>query len=120
MKLIIDVKVSDLKRAVSFYTDILGLTCRRVEDDWAAISIGDAELHLYLNGGVTGHVEFYVDDIDAHVASLKKMGIETISGMDKPNAIEVDENGITRFPWGRTAFFNDSEGNELAVVKDSV
>jgi len=42
-----------------------------------------------------------------------------ISGTDKLNALSVDENNITTFPWGRTAFFKDSEGNELAIVKDN-
>lgn len=35
-----------------------------------------------------------------------------------PNFISVDENHITEFPWSRTAFFKDSEGNNLAIVKD--
>gem|GEM_PF-6998470 len=25
---------------------------------------------------------------------------------------------ITEFPWGMVAYFKDSEGNELALVKD--
>lgn len=119
MRLIIDVKVANLKRAVSFYTDTLGLSCRKVEKDWAAIAVGDAELHLYLDGGVTGDVEFYVDDIDAEAVRLKEKGVEFIPGNNKPNALSVDANSITDFPWGRTAFFRDSEGNELAIVKDN-
>lgn len=118
MRLIIDIKVSDLKRAVLFYTGILALPCRRLEEEWAAISVGDAELHLYVAGGVTGDVEFYVNDIDKQVTELKKKGLMFISGVNKPNAVSVNENNITSFPWGRTAFFKDSEGNELAIVQD--
>src|SRR4051812_17520726 len=110
MKLVVDVKIVDLKRAVAFYTDVLGLVCRRLEKDWAAISVGDAEIHLYIHGGVAGDVEFYVDDIDAEVEKLKGRGVQFMSGIDKPNAIEVDKNLITTFPWGRLAFFKDSEG----------
>lgn len=119
MKLIIDIKVSDLQRAITFYTKLLGFESRVQKENWAAILVGDAEIHLYKDGGVTGHVEFYVEDIDSEVKKLKNRGIKFISGMDKPNAIEVDDYNITKFPWGRTAFFTDSEGNELALVKDS-
>jgi catechol 2,3-dioxygenase-like lactoylglutathione lyase family enzyme len=118
MRLIVDVKVADLDRAVAFYTEILGLSCRTHEREWAGITVGDAELHLYPDGGVTGDIEFYVEDIDSEVARLRSKGVEFTSGQHKPNAISVDDAGITTFPWGRTAFFRDSEGNELAVVKD--
>lgn len=118
MKLIVDVQVKDLKRAVDFYCETLGLPCRIVTDEWAAIAVGDAEIHLYLHGGVSGHVEFYVSDIESQVARLTSKGVQFISGIEKPSAISVDQQRITSFPWGKTAFFLDSEGNELAIVKD--
>jgi len=118
MKLIVDVKVSDLERAVKFYRDSLGFGCRYVDSEWAAIEVGDAEIHLYLHSGVTGHVEFYVKDIDKVVSEMNDKGVEFVSGMDKTNAIKVDDSNITKFPWGRTAFFRDSEGNELALAED--
>lgn len=120
MKLIIDIKVLNLDRAVAFYTQVLGLECRVQNTDWAGIKVGDAEIHLYANGGATGDVEFYVDDIDLEVSRLTKNGVIFLSGKNKPAAIDIDKNNITTFPWGRTAFFLDSEGNELAVVKDNV
>jgi len=119
MKLIVDVRVHDLPRAVQFYRDTLDLPCRIVADEWAAITVGDAELHLYLRGGVTGHVEFYVEDIESEVARLTSQGVTFVSGIDKPNALSIDEHLITTFPWGKTAFFKDSEGNELAIVRDN-
>ncbi len=119
MKLAVDIKVIDLNRAIHFYTKVLELDCRVHENEWAAIKVGDAEIHLYVEGGVTGDVEFYVNDIDSEVRKLKDNGVQFISGESKPNAIHVDENLITTFPWGRTAFFKDSEGNELAIVRDA-
>jgi predicted enzyme related to lactoylglutathione lyase len=119
MNLIVDVRVHDLGRAVAFYRDTLGLPCRIISDEWAAIVVGDAELHLYLHGGVSGHVEFYVDDIEEKATELASKGVEFMSGMGKPGAISIDERSITTFHWGRTAFFKDSEGNELAIVKDN-
>lgn len=118
MKIIIDLKVKDLKRAIEFYTKKLGLVCRRQEKDWAAIKVGDAEIHLYLYGGIKSGLEFYVEDLDKEVKKLKEKGIKFFSDRDMPHFIRVDENQITEFPWGRTAFFRDSEGNELAIVKD--
>jgi catechol 2,3-dioxygenase-like lactoylglutathione lyase family enzyme len=103
MKLIIDIKVTNLERATHFYENILGFKCRVKKENWSAILVGDSEIHLYTDGGTTGHVEFYVEDIDGEVKRLSKNGIEFISGINKPNAIEVDLLKITKFPWGRTA-----------------
>jgi predicted enzyme related to lactoylglutathione lyase len=118
MKVIIDVKVKDLKRAIEFYTKKLELPCRRQEKDWAAIKVGDAEIHLYLYEGITSGLEFYVDDLDKETKRLKEKGIKFFCDKNMPNFIAADENQITEFPWGRTAFFKDSEGNKLALVKD--
>ncbi len=118
MRVIIDIKVKDLQRAVDFYTEKLGLSCKRHEKEWAAIKAGDAEIHLYLKGGVTFGLEFYVDDLDKEVKKLKKKGINFFSDKNMANFIRADENQITTFPWGRNAFFKDSENNQLALVKD--
>ena len=118
MKAIIDVKVKDLKRAINFYVKKLSLICRKEEKDWAAIKVGDAEIHLYLYGGINSGLEFYVNDLDKEVKKLKERGVTFFSGKDMPNFISIDKNMITKFPWGTTAFFKDSEGNELAIVKD--
>jgi len=118
MKAIIDVKVTNLKRAVSFYTEKLGLSCRHEDKEWAAIKVGDAEIHLYLHAGITSGLEFYVDNLDKEVEKLRKKGVNFFSDKNMTNFISVDENQITKFPWGRNAFFKDSEGNQLALVKD--
>ena len=118
MKAIIDVKVRDLKRAIEFYTKKLGLRCRHEDKEWAAIKLGDAEIHLYLHAGITSGLEFYVEDLDRKVMNLKKRGVNFFSDKNMNNFISVDKNQITTFPWGRNAFFKDSEGNQLALVKD--
>jgi predicted enzyme related to lactoylglutathione lyase len=118
MKVIIDVKVKDLKRAIEFYTQKLGLHCRHEDKEWAAIKVGDAEIHLYLYGGIISGLEFYVDDIDKEVKKLKEKGVTFFFDKNMHGFIQVDEHQITEFPWGRTAFFKDSEGNQLALVRD--
>lgn len=118
MRVIIDVKVKNLKRAIEFYTKNLDLSCRREEKDWAAIQIGDTEIHLYLHAGISSGLEFYVEDLDKEVKKLKENGVAFFSDKNMINFISVDKNQITTFPWGRNAFFKDSEGNTLALVKD--
>jgi len=118
MNLIVDVQAKDLDRAVRFYKDVLGLKCRIQAQDWAGIVVGDAEIHLYVDGGVTEGVGFYVDDIDAEVKRLSALGVEFFAGSDKPSFIKADEQNISEFPFGRLAYFRDSEGNGLALVKD--
>ncbi len=118
MNLIVDVQAKDLNRAVRFYTDVLGLTCRIQAEDWAGIVVGNAEIHLYVDGGVTSGVEFYVEDIDAEVKRLSALGVVFFPGSDKPSFIKADAQNISEFPFGRLAYFHDSEGNGLALVKD--
>src|SRR5258708_1082404 len=101
MKLIVDVKFVNLNREVSFYKNVLGLDCRNNEKNWGAINGGEAEIHLYVNGGTIGHVEFYVQDIDVEVKKFNQKGVIFLSGKDKSEAISVDENNVTTFPWGR-------------------
>lgn len=82
MKLIIDIKVTNLERATHFYESILGFKCRVKKENWSAILVGDSEIHLYSDGGTTGHVEFYVEDIDREVKRLSEVGVEFISGIN--------------------------------------
>ncbi len=119
MNLIVDVQAKDLNRAVKFYTEVLSLKCRIQADDWAGIVVGNAEIHLYVGGGVTEGVEFYVDDIDAEVERLSALGVEFFAGSEKPSFLRANEKNISEFPFGRLAYFHDSEGNELALVKDA-
>jgi predicted enzyme related to lactoylglutathione lyase len=118
MRMVIDIKVKDLKRAIKFYTEVLGLSCRLKEKDWAAIKVGDAEIHLYLYGGVNYGLEFYVDNLDKEVEKLKRKGVKLLSSSDMPNFIREDTNNIAEFPWGRHALFKDSEGNDLVLIND--
>ena len=99
MRIIIDVKVKDLQRAIKFYTETLGLSCRRQEKDWAAINVGDAEIHLYLHGGITHGLEFYVDDLEKEVKRLKEKGVVFFSDKNMSNFINVDENQLSWYNW---------------------
>ena len=117
-KLIIDVRVSDLDRAISFYQDILELPFLQKEKDWASFETMGAEIHLYLYGGTEEGIEFRVSDIEKEVEKLKIKGIQFEIGRNIPNFLRVVSDGIMEFPWGKAAYFKDSEGNQIALVED--
>ncbi len=117
-KLIVDVRVHDLNRAISFYQDILGLPIIQKEKDWASFRVEGAEIHLYLYGGAEYGVEFRVMGIEKEVEKLKANGIHFEIDQNLPNLLRVVSDEIMEFPWGKMAFFKDSEGNQLVLVED--
>ncbi len=116
-KLIINIQVHDLDRAINFYKEILGLTLIHRENDWASFQAFGAEIHLYLHGGTEYGVEFRVNNIDEQVEILKSKGIKFFTNPNQKNLIKISGD-IMEFPWGKAAYFNDSEGNDLAIVED--
>ncbi|MDP2672778.1 MAG: VOC family protein [Nanoarchaeota archaeon] len=116
-KLIIDIQVYNLKRAIHFYKEVLGLTLIHEEDDWASFEAFGAEIHLYLHGGAEYGVEFRVSNINKQVDTLKLKGVKFFTNSNQKNLIKISGE-IMEFPWGKAAYFKDSEGNEIAVVED--
>ena len=104
----VTVMVSDMDRAVRFYTEALGLTLKlRYGDGWAevqgpGITLG---LHPARPGGPTGgqagglSIGLQVDDLDAAVATLEKRGVE-FRGV-------IEGQGV------RLANFQDPDGTPL-------
>lgn len=107
--------VSDMDRAVAFYTETLGLRLTfRAGDHWAGVDAGDG-LHLGLhpagertaspgtNGAVT--VGFGVDEpIEDVVSMLQERGV-TFQG-------PVEDEGQLKL-----AFFTDQDGNPLYLAE---
>jgi catechol 2,3-dioxygenase-like lactoylglutathione lyase family enzyme len=107
--------VTDMDRAVSFYTETLGLQLTfRAGDHWASIDAGDG-LHLGLHpasprsaapgteGAIT--VGFAVDEpIEDVVASLQQLGV-TFRG-------PVDDEGQLKL-----AYFTDPDRNQLYLAQ---
>ncbi len=109
--------VSQMDRAVSFYTETLGLDLvHRSGDHWASVDAG-AGLMLGLHPmsehgpkpGVRGSISVglnVTDPIDEVVATLKGRGVKF------RGAIQEDaEGGI------RLAFFGDPDGNDLYLCE---
>ena len=116
-KLIIDIRVHDLNRAVAFYRDVLGsrLICK--EADWASFEAAGAEIHLYLHGGTESGLEFRVANLENAVEELKANSAKFFIDTNQINSLKI-AGDIIEFPWGRAAFFKDSEGNQIALVED--
>ena len=51
------------------------------------------KIHLYTKSGVTGHVEFYVPNIEEQVNRLKTKGVVFTCGLHKAQALDfIDED----------------------------
>jgi len=97
--------VADMDRAISFYTEVLGLTLVRRGDKWSELQVGEQRIALMLlperagEGGA--RVEFVVDQLDKVMESLQAKGVPIQN-------LEPAEEGPVKV-------FQDSEGNEIAI-----
>jgi len=136
----VGVIVSDLEKALEFYTDVLGgkllfrdeagpeylekgVGIKNASAKMAVLKVGPATLELieYLNPRTkaeglrpcdvgTFHLAFEVDDIDKTMEELKKRGIKFTSA---PNVVEGGE--FKGWVW---AYFKDPDGHQLEVVEN--
>lgn len=117
----VGVAVRDIRRAMAFYTQVLGLEGQPGETD-GYVSVGDVSLYLFqtrspesgagqrtidLYNDPVGldHIAFEVDDLDRAVAELEAKGI-TFPGL------AVGEPGEFRYRG-----FSDPDGNMLYIVQ---
>lgn len=117
-KVVVDVHVSDLGRAIHFYNDILGLPLLTQKDTWASFEAAGTEIHLYTQGGLRQGLEFRVLDIATAVQALKAQGVVFLSMNQHPDFIRLISDEISEWAWGQAAFFKDSEGNTLTLIQD--
>lgn len=93
--------VSDLKRAVSFYENTLGLKKTTEWPTGAIFDVGEVQFGLKL--GRKQEIFLLVDDVDK---AYKNLGEKRVKFVTEPK----DQ------PWGaRTATFVDSEGNMFTL-----
>jgi len=107
----ITLTVADLKRAVNFYENILGLQKKYEYKDYAGFDCGGVEIGLRTWGGLESPrkgepcLDFLVDNVDEACQSLKEKGVK----FSIPPSDAV---------WGaRFAIFNDPDGNTLQLVQ---
>jgi catechol 2,3-dioxygenase-like lactoylglutathione lyase family enzyme len=115
------IAVDDLDRAITFYSDTLGLSVRRLEGEAAAalVEVGDSDrLLLYQSTyrrGETTYASFLCDDVESTVRELRDKGV-TFEEYDFPGLKTV--NGIATTGDLKTGWFRDSEGNVLAISNE--
>src|SRR3954453_17158141 len=101
--------VTDMKRAVAFYGDTLGLQVNEHDDDWSEVD-GNG-LRIGLNGSASESprgdggalLAFQPDgELEAEVERLEGAGVEF-------------SDAISEHPWGRIVPFKDPDGNDLQL-----
>jgi len=112
-----NIPAADLKRARAFYTDVLGLT-PSTEDEYAMTfptpsgSWFQVYETSYAGTGKHTVAQWDVADIEEEVRLLKSRGV-AFQRYDLPG-VEW-QNDIASIPGGRTAWFEDSEGNVMCL-----
>ena len=113
-----NIPAQDLKRARTFYTETLGLTPSREDEQTLIFSTpGGSWFQVYetASAGTGKHTvaQWDVADIAATVAELKRRGVR-FEHYDMPG---VGWDGdVAALPTGeRTAWFTDSEGNIMCL-----
>ena len=112
--------VNDLQKAKEFYSETLGLDVKETPEG-LELHTGNNTVFLYPKPNHTPAsftvLNFHVDDIDAAVDELTRMGV-TLEHYNLPD-IKTDARGIARGPKGPTiAWFKDPAGNILSVVEN--
>jgi predicted enzyme related to lactoylglutathione lyase len=110
---LVQVPVSDVDRAIAFYTEQAGFTLdhdHKVNEELrfvqitppgSACSISFGTGMSEMEPGSVEGLQVVVDDIEAAHADLAGRG--------------VDVSEVQDFPWGRFVFFSDPDGNGWAV-----
>lgn len=110
----------DFDRAKAWYKEKLGLSPNEENPGGAYYNCGEGtQFFLFPSmgkaSGAHTQVGFTVDDVEAEVAELTKMGV-TFEQYDYPE-LKTDANGIADIGDSKGGWFFDSEGNMLAVFE---
>ena len=111
--------VSDLRRSIEWYRDVIGLPFRFEGDGYAEFATEGCKFALYhrdklpellgraaIAGGPGGEAAFVVDDVDAEMERVRAAGAEILSG-------PVDR------PWGhRTVHVLDPDGFVVELAQE--
>jgi len=96
--------VKDLKKAVSFYENVLGLKKRDEWSNYATFNIGDMMLGLDPESKDEIDVFMTVANVDQEYKTLKEKGVQFVT---EPK---------DQYWGGRTAMFKDPDGNKFILV----
>lgn len=108
--------VTDMNRAVRFYSEALGMTKIFGDEYWTAMKVGNLELGLHWSEGepipktprdshgqhTGGTLTFHSDNITEDRKAIEKSGGRIL--------------GEARQPWGHMLVFEDLDGNVLKLM----
>jgi predicted enzyme related to lactoylglutathione lyase len=105
--------VTDMQRAVDFYSGTLGLSVGQQQEQWAELEANGLRIGLNARdeetpGGEGGAV----------VAFRPEGGLEDAVSELEDAGVQLD-GGISEHPWGRIAAFRDPDGNALQLYEPS-
>lgn len=101
-------EVVDMKRALAFYRDVLGLRVTDEDEDWSSLEVGGLRVGLDTTEGrpTSGRAILTLksNDIQADVRRLRAKGVKFFG--------EIGD-----YDWGSVVSFEDSEGNVLKLMQ---
>lgn len=103
--------VQDMRRAVAFYGDTLGLSVTEHDADWSEVDANG--LKIGLNGSAP---ETPDGDGGALIAFQPDGGLEDEVSRLEDAGVEFPD-GISEHPWGRIVPFRDPDGNDLQLFE---
>ena len=110
------IPVTDMKRAVRFYQDILGLKLLFERPDWSEFSIGGQRLALKAGKDPQGKAPQDKDRSTGVVVYLSARPVEDRVEVLKKRGVRF--NGpVKKFSYGKLVQFEDSEGNILGLYE---
>jgi len=98
------IPVKDLKEAVAFYENVLGLKKSKEWSNYATFDVGGMILGLDPLPKAELQIYMRVDDVDKIHDILKGKGVKFVTGPED------------KYWGGRTAMFTDPDGNKFILV----
>lgn len=111
--------VQDMKRAVRFYSEVLGMKVLDTNDWWTSLEIGGMRIGLHGSQGkpiphvprdshgphAGGTLTLHSTNISEDATRLKNAGTKILGELSEP--------------WGKLVVFEDTEGNCLKLMQPS-
>lgn len=103
------VPVTNMKRALAFYRDTVGLEVKSEDTDWSELDAGGLII------GLNGREDAQVSSAGGAVITFQPDGSieDELAGL-KARGADI-QGDISEHPWGRILPFKDSEGNDLQL-----
>ena len=110
-------KVTDIDRAVSFYTKKLGFDIDfRYQDFYVSIVRGDYSIHLKSSDSFKGKKKANKEDIDLDIVFAVD-GIEDLYKEISSKSVDIIQP-LRKMPYGKEFYIADPDGNILGFAEE--